>query len=94
MQHTLYRVEDDGSRTEVSRYGTAYEGIVAGAHITEHVDFDYSYELHNGGSVVTAFRANRVAYREWAIRSGRLAGDYIHSLDDKYDHDVDMKMNR
>ena len=88
MQYTQYRVNDDSPRTEVSTHGTAYEGIVAGAHITEHVDFDYGYELHNGGSVVTSFRANRMAYREWAIRSGRLEGDYIHSLDDKYEHDV------
>ena len=94
MQYTLYKVNDDGSRTEVSRHNTAYEGIIEGGRITEYVDFDYSYELHNGGAAVTSFRANRTAYREWAIRSGRLAGDYIHSLDDKYDHDIDEVMSR
>jgi hypothetical protein len=94
MQYTLYRVNDDGSRTTVSTHDTAYDGIVAGAHITEYVDFDYSYELQTSGATVTSFRPNRVAYREWAIRSGRMAGDYIHSLDDKYDHDVDELMSR
>ena len=94
MQYTLYRVKDDGSRTEVSQHDTAYDGIVAGAHITEYVDFDYSYELHDGGTAVTSFRTNRIGYREWAIRSGRLEGDYIHSLDDRYDHDVEVAMSR
>jgi hypothetical protein len=32
----------------------------------------------------------RIGYREWARRNGRL-GD-IHSLDDRYDHDVDERM--
>jgi|SRR5215204_4052350 len=94
MQYTLYRVNDDGTRTEVSKHDTAYEGVIAGGRITEYVDFDYAYELHDGGATVTSFRPNRVAFREWAIRSGRLAGDYIHSLDDKYDHDVDVAMSR
>jgi hypothetical protein len=94
MQYTLYRVNDDGTRTEVSKHDSAYEGIVEGARITEYVDFDNSYELHNGGAAVTSFRPNRVAYREWAIRTGRLAGEYIHSLDDRLDHDVDEVMSR
>jgi len=94
MQYTLYRVEDNGTRTEVSQHATAYEGIVEGARITESVDFDYAYELHDEWTAVTSFRENRAAYREWAIRSGRLEGDYIHSLDDKLDHDVDVAMSR
>ena len=94
MQYTLYRVEDNGTRTEVSQHSTAYEGIVEGARVTEYEDFDYAYELHDGRTAVTSFRENRAAYREWAIRSGRLAGEYIHSLDDKYDHDVDVAMSR
>jgi hypothetical protein len=32
----------------------------------------------------------RIGYREWAGRNGRL-GD-IHSIDDRYDHDVDELM--
>jgi len=94
MQYTLYRVNDDGTRTEVSQHDTAYEGIVEGGRITEYVDFDFAYELDDGGAAVTSFRPNRLAYREWAMRSGRLAGDYIHSLDDRYQHDIDVAMSR
>ena len=32
----------------------------------------------------------RIGYREWARRNGRL-GD-IHSIDDRYDHDIDELM--
>jgi hypothetical protein len=32
----------------------------------------------------------RIGYREWARRKGRL-GD-IHSIDDRYDHDIDELM--
>jgi hypothetical protein len=39
-------------------------------------------------------KPGRIGYREWAIRLGRMAGDYIHSLDDKYDHDVDVALSR
>jgi len=94
MHYALYRVNDDGTRTEVSKHATAYEGIVEGARITEHMDFDYSYELRNGRNTITTFRPNRVAYREWALRTCRLQGEYIHSLDDRYDHDVDEAMSR
>jgi hypothetical protein len=94
MHYTLYKVNDDGTRTGVSKHDTAYEGIVEGGRITEYVDFDYSYELRNGRTTITSFRPNRVACREWAMRSGRLAGEYIHSLDDRYDHDVDEALSR
>jgi hypothetical protein len=36
---------------------------------------------------VASFANERIGYREWARRNGRLAD--IHSLDDRYDHDVD-----
>ncbi len=32
----------------------------------------------------------RIGYREWARRNGRL--EEIHSLEDRYDHDVDELM--
>ena len=32
----------------------------------------------------------RIGYREWARRNGRL-GD-IHSMDDRFDHDIDEIM--
>jgi hypothetical protein len=34
--------------------------------------------------------ARRIGYRDWAGRNGRL--EDIHSLDDRYDHDVDELM--
>jgi hypothetical protein len=33
------------------------------------------------------FAEGRIGYREWARRNGRL--EDIHSLDDRYDHDID-----
>ena len=37
-----------------------------------------------------SFAEGRIGLREWTLRNGRL-GD-IHSLDDRYDHDVDELM--
>jgi hypothetical protein len=34
-----------------------------------------------------SFAEDRIGYREWARRNGRLHD--IHSLDDRYDHDID-----
>jgi hypothetical protein len=42
------------------------------------------------GVKVATFAQGRIGYREWALRSGRLG--YIHSLDDRYDHDIDELM--
>ena len=42
---------------------------------------------HFAASGVASFAEGRIGYREWARRNGRLAD--IHSLDDRYDHDVD-----
>jgi hypothetical protein len=39
---------------------------------------------------VASFAKGRIGYREWARRSGRL--DYIHSLDDRFDYDIDELM--
>jgi hypothetical protein len=39
---------------------------------------------------VVSFTERRIGYREWARRNGRL-GD-IHSLVDRYDHDVEELM--
>ncbi len=54
-------------------------------------DFDYAYCLHSNGTRLTTFAEGRIGYREWARRSGRI--DYIHSLDDRYDHDIDQFVN-
>jgi hypothetical protein len=49
-----------------------------GARMPEVVEAD--------GIGVASFAEGRIGYREWARRNGHL-GD-IHSLDDRYDHDV------
>ena len=42
------------------------------------------------GGKVASFREGRMSHREWARPSGRLGG--IHSIEDRYDHDVDELM--
>ncbi len=90
MTYTLYRIEDDATTTFVSEHGDVVEGIQAGKHMVEVEDFDYPYCLNSNGTRLATFGEGRIGYREWACRSGRL--DYIHSVDDKYDHDVDELM--
>ena len=90
MQYTLYRIEDDATTTAISEHEDICAGIAAGRHQVESVDFDYPYALHSNGTRLATFAEGRIGYREWARRSGRL--DYIHSVDDKYDHDVDELM--
>ena len=94
MHYGLYRIEDDGTTTLVSEHEDVLTGIAAGAYAVEVEDFDYAYALHNNGTKVATFREGRIGYREWAIRTGRLQGEYIHSLDDRYDHDVDVALSQ
>jgi hypothetical protein len=63
------------------------DGVPAGKHRVEVEDFDFSYGVYANGRRVICFAEGRIGYREWARRSGR-QGD-IHSLDVRYDHDVD-----
>jgi hypothetical protein len=92
MTCTLYRIEDDATTTFISEHDSIVDGVAAGRHMVEVKDFDFAYALHTDDDVrVSTFAEGRVGYREWARRSGRL--DYIHSLDDKYDHDVDMALS-
>jgi hypothetical protein len=91
MQHTVYtlcRIEDDATTTRISEHADIVSGIAEGRRIVEQYDFDYPYCLHTDGVKVATFGEGRIGYREWARRSGRL--DYIHSLDDRYDHDLDQ----
>jgi hypothetical protein len=46
--------------------------------------------LYVDGGRVASFAEGQIGYREWARRNRRLAD--IHSLDDRYDHDVDGLM--
>ena len=74
------------------------DAVVAGKHQVEVEDFDFAYALYvgdpsNGSSTTTrvaSFREGRIGSREWARRNGRLAD--IHSIDDRYDHDIDELM--
>jgi hypothetical protein len=86
----LCRIEDDSSLTSVSEHEEFVDGVTAGKHKVEVEDFDFSYGLYSDGLKVASFAEGRIGYREWARRSGRL--EYIHSLDDRYDHDVDELM--
>jgi hypothetical protein len=88
--YTLYRIEDDASTTAVSHHDSIVEGIQAGKHVVEVEDHDYAYALHSNGTRLATFAEGRIGLREWMRRSGRL--DYIHSVDDKYDKDVDELM--
>ena len=63
-------------------------GVAAGRYRVEY--FDFGYALYADGVRVAAFAEGRVGYREWARRNGRL--NDIHSLDDRYDHDIDELM--
>ena len=64
--------------------------MAAGNNRVEVEDFDFSYGLFAEGIRVASFAEGRIVYREWVRRNGRL-GD-IHSLDDRFDHDVDELM--
>ena len=92
VAYVLCRVEDDSSLTLVSEHEDVSSGIKAGKHVVEVEDFDFSYSLYTADLVarVARFAEGRIGYREWARRSGRL--EDIHSLDDRYDHDIDELM--
>jgi hypothetical protein len=87
VAYVLCRIEDDSSLTPISEHEDIVAAVVAGKHQVEVEDFDFSYGLYVDGGRVACFAEGRIGYREWARSSGRL-GD-IHSLDDRYDHDVD-----
>ena len=64
--------------------------MAAGRHQVEVEDFDFSYGLFADGVKVARFAEGRMGYREWARRSER--PEDIHSIDDRYDHDIDELM--
>ena len=83
----LCRIEDDASLIPISEHQDTVGGVAAGKHRVEVEDFDFGYGLYADGVGVACFAEGRIGYREWARRSARLAD--IHSLDDRFDHDVD-----
>jgi len=89
VAYVLCRIEDDSSLTPVSEHEDLSNGIQAGKHMVEVENHDFSYCLYTSdlGARVARFAYGRVGYREWARRRG-----YIHSVDDRLDHDVDELM--
>jgi hypothetical protein len=90
VAYVLCRIEDDASLTPISEHEDLCGGIKAGKHQVEVEDFDFSHALYADGIKVASFADGRAGYSEWARRSGRLG--YIHSIDDRYDHDIDELM--
>ena len=96
VAYVLCRIEDDSSLTPVSQHEDILTAIAAGGNAVEVEDLNIDYALYaghpsNGSSTrVASFRLGRIGYREWARRNGRLAD--IHSIDDRFDHDVDELM--
>jgi hypothetical protein len=90
VAYVLCRIEDDSSLTPISEHEDIVGGVAAGKHQVEFEDFDFSYGLYVDDVKVASFAEGRIGYREWARKSGRLAD--IHSIDDRYDHDIDELM--
>ncbi len=90
VPYVLCRIEDDASLTLISEHQDIVAALAAGKHQVEIEDLDFSYGLFADGVKVASFAEGRIGYREWARKSGRLG--YIHSIDDRYDHDIDELM--
>ena len=90
VAYVLCRIEDDSSIIPVSEHEDIVAAVVAGKHQVEVEDFDFSYGVYANSRRVICFAEGRIGYREWAHRSGRLGE--IHSIDDRYEHDVDELM--
>jgi len=90
LAYVLSRVEDDSSITPISEHEDIVAAVAAGRHQVEVEDLDFSYGLFADGVKVASFAEGRIGYREWARRYGRL--EDIHSIDDRYDHDIDELM--
>ena len=90
VAYVLCRIEDNASLTPISKHEDIVAAVVAGKHQVEVEDFDFGYGLFVDGGRVAFFAEGRIGYREWARRNGRLAD--IHSIDDRFDHDVDELM--
>jgi hypothetical protein len=90
VAYVLCRIEDDASLTLISEHEDVVDAVAAGKHKVEVEDLDFSYALYADGVKVASFAEGRMAYREWARSSGRL--EYIHSIDDRYNHDLDELM--
>jgi len=89
VAYVLCRIEDDSSLTPVSEHEDLSTGIQAGKRMVEVEDHDFSYSIYTAdlAARVARFADGRGGFREWARRRG-----YIHSLEDRLDHDIDELM--
>jgi hypothetical protein len=85
IEYTVYRIEDDGTTTEVSSHVSLQESLCEGGRIIEHVDHDFAYYLESDFGRIATLAEGRIGYRMWAMKTGRLNP----SLEDRFDHDVD-----
>jgi hypothetical protein len=90
VAYVLCRVEDDASLTPISEHEDICAGVAAGKHQVEVEDLDFGYGLYADLVKVASFAEGRIGYREWARRCGRQ--EFIHSIYDRYDHDIDELM--
>src|SRR5688500_2785342 len=95
VAYVLCRIEDDSSLTPVNQHQHYLTAIAAGGYAIEVEDVEFAYARYagdpsNGSSTsrVASFREGRIGYRLWATRTGSIN----HSLEDRYDHDVDELM--
>ena len=89
VAYVLCRIEDDSSLTPVSEHQDICAGA-AGKRQVEVEDLDFGYGVYADGARVICFAEGRTGHREWARKNGRLGA--IHSIDDRYDHDIDGLM--
>jgi hypothetical protein len=90
VAYVLCRIEDDSSLTPISEHEGICAAVAAGKHQVEVEDFEFGYGPYVDGGRVASFAEGRIGYREWARRNDRLG--HIHSIDDRYDHDIDELM--
>jgi hypothetical protein len=90
VAYVLCRIEDDSSLTPISEHEDFAAGMEVGKHQVGAEDFDFAYGLFSDGVRLACFGKGLIGYREWARRNGHLYD--IHSIDDRYDHDVDELM--
>ena len=85
IEYKVYRIEDDGTTTEVSSFASLLEATCEAVEIVETLDHDFAYEVRTPNRRVAAFAEGRIRYRMWAMKTGRINP----SVEDRYDHDVD-----
>ena len=89
MQYILCVVHDNESTEDVGYFGNYLAGFNAGQQAVEEDDEACFALYSDDGTRVARFGWGRLGYRQWYSRRYG-----INSLDDKYDHDVDVAMSQ